>query len=487
MNEKDLQHASERADYLQTRRRFLTRTSAQLGMAAVASLLNDKSILAAERRDQDSGMGALGRTHTPAKAKRVIYLFQSGGPSHIDLFDHKPRLQKENGKDLPPSIKGTQRVTLMTRSQKRFPCFGTPFKFTRHGENGLWFSEIVRNMASVADDLCFLKGVHSEPINHDPAMTFMQTGRAVPGLPAMGSWIQYGLGSENQELPAFVVMTSGVTQQPVLSRYYHSGFLPSMYQGVQFQSTGDPVLFLSNPDGVSHANRGRLIESVNRLNKLKMQKVGDPEIQARIDSFEMAYQMQTSVPELTDISKEPKHILDMYGPNVTKQGTFAYQCLLARRLAERGVRFVQLFHAGWDQHGGLKGGITRQTNSADQPSAALISDLKMRGMLDDTLVIWGGEFGRTAYTQGSSGRDHHPRCFTLAMAGGGVKGGIEYGSTDDYGYNLKDESQAVHVNDFHATIMHLLGIDHERLTYRFGGRDFRLTDVAGKVVHDVLV
>ena len=486
MNEKDLQHLSERADYLQARRRFLTRTSAQLGMAAVASLLNDKGTLASEYQSHKGAMGALGRTHIPAKAKRVIYLFQSGGPSHIDLFDHKPRLQEENGKDLPPSIKGTQRVTLMTRSQTRFPCFGTPFKFSQHGKNGLWFSEIVSNMAGVADELCFLKGVHSEPINHDPAMTFMQTGRGVPGLPAMGSWIQYGLGSENKDLPAFVVMTSGVTQQPVLSRYYHSGFLPSKYQGVQFQSTGDPVLFLSNPEGVSHAHRGRLIESMNRLNKLKMQEIGDPEIQARIDSFEMAYQMQTSVPELTDISKEPQHILDMYGPEVTKQGTFAYQCLLARRLAERGVRFVQLFHAGWDQHGDLKGGITRQTRSADQPSAALISDLKMRGMLDDTLVIWGGEFGRTAYTQGSNGRDHHPRCFTLAMAGGGVKGGIEYGSTDEYGYNLADESQAVHVNDFHATILHLLGIDHRRLTYRFGGRDFRLTDVAGKVVHDVL-
>ena len=487
MNPKDIPQETELLDYQLTRRRFLTRTSANLGVAAVASLMNPGPIAATNpKSSQASGIGLLGRPHHQAKAKRVIYLFQSGGPSHIDLFDPKPRLNKEHGKDLPPSIKGTQRVTLMTRNQKRFPCFGTPFKFKQHGRAGHWFSNIVPHMASVADELCFIKGLHTEPINHDPAMTFMQTGRGVPGLPSIGSWLNYGLGSENENLPAYVVMTSGVTQQPVLSRYYHSGFLPSKYQGVQFQSTGDPVLFLSNPTGMSHQNRGLTISAINRLNKIKQDSVGDPEIQARIDSYEMAYQMQVSVPELTDMSKEPKHILDMYGPDVKKEGTFAYQCLLARRMAERGVRFVQLFHAGWDQHGNLKKDIQRQTRASDQPSAALIKDLKMRGMLDDTLVIWGGEFGRTAYTQGSNGRDHHPRCFTVWMAGGGIKGGISYGSTDDYGYNLADESTAIHVNDFHATVLHCLGIDHARLTYRFGGRDFRLTDVAGKVVNPLL-
>ncbi|MCA9068946.1 MAG: DUF1501 domain-containing protein, partial [Planctomycetaceae bacterium] len=421
----------------------------------------------------------------PGKAKRVIYLFQSGGPSHLDLFDYKPKLNEENGKDVPKSILGDQRVTLMTRNQKRFAAFGSPFKFAQYGESGQWFSEVLPHMAKTADDWCFIKSIQSEPINHDPAMTFLQTGRQIPGRPAFGSWLHYGLGSECEDLPAYIVMTSGVTQQPLLSRYWHNGFLPAQFQGVQFQSTGDPVLFLSNPTGIDHENRGRILSAVNQLNELKHKQVGDPEIEARIDAFQMAYRMQTSVPELIDFSDEPKHILDMYGPDVQKQGTFAYQCLLARRLSERGVRFVQLFHAGWDQHGGLKGGIERQTRAADQPSAALINDLKQRGLLDETLVIWGGEFGRTAYTQGSNGRDHHPRCYTIAMAGGGIKGGVSYGATDEYGYNIAENK--VHIRDFHATLLHCLGIDHERFSFRYQGLDAKLTGVVpARVVKEVL-
>lgn len=466
-----------------SRRAFLTRTANGFGMIAAASLL-DPNLTSAATAPKEA-VGVLGGTHFKPTAKRVIYLFQSGGPSHLDLFDYKPRLNEENGKDLPASIKGEQRVTLMTRNQKRFPTFGSPFKFKQHGKSGQWFSEVLPHMSGVADELCFIKSLQTEPINHDPAMTFMQTGRQIPGRPAFGSWLHYGLGSEASNLPAYIVMTSGVTQQPILSRYYHSGFLPSRFQGVQFQSTGEPVLFLSNPTGIDHANRGRIINSVNKLNRLKQKQVGDPEIDARIDAFQLAYEMQVSVPELVDFSDEPKHIIDMYGPEVMKQGTFAYQCLLARRLAERGVRFVQLFHAGWDQHGGLKGGIERQTKASDQPSAALIKDLKQRGMLDDTLVIWGGEFGRTAYTQGSNGRDHHPRCFTMTMAGGGIKGGISYGATDDYGYNIAEN--LVHVRDFHATLLHCLGIDHKRFTFEFQGLDAKLTGVEpARVIKEVL-
>ena len=462
------------------RRQFLTRTANGLGAIAASTLLNPSSGSAAE-----SDQGVLGSGHFPGKAKRVIYLFQSGGPSHLDLFDPKPRLTEEHGKELPPSIKGEQRVTLMTRNQKKFPCFGSPFKFAQHGESGQWFSEALPHMAKTADDWAFLKAVQSEPINHDPAMTFLQTGRQIPGRPAIGSWLHYGLGSECSDLPAYIVMTSGVTQQPLLSRYWHNGFLPAQYQGVQFQSTGDPVLFLSNPTGIDHRGRGRILNAVSDLNRLKFEEQGDPEIEARIDAFQMAYKMQSSVPELIDFSKEPQHILDMYGPDVKKQGSFAYQCLLARRLSERGVRFVQLFHAGWDQHGGLKGGIERQTKAADQPTAALIQDLKQRGLLDETLIVWGGEFGRTAYTQGSNGRDHHPRCYTLALAGGGIRGGVSHGSTDEYGYNVAEN--VTYIRDFHATILHCLGIQHERFTYKFQGLDAKLTDVRPARVVDEIV
>lgn len=471
-------------DFNSARRQFLSRTATGLGMMAASTLL-EPNILSAGQETKKSAGGVLGQGHFPGKAKRVIYLFQSGGPSHLDLFDYKPKLNEENGKDVPKSILGDQRVTLMTRNQKRFASFGSPFKFAQHGESGQWFSEVLPHMAKTADDWCFIKSIQSEPINHDPAMTFLQTGRQIPGRPAFGSWLHYGLGSECEDLPAYIVMTSGVTQQPLLSRYWHNGFLPAQFQGVQFQSTGDPVLFLSNPTGINHENRGRILSAVNQLNELKHKQVGDPEIEARIDAFQMAYRMQTSVPQLIDFSDEPKHILDMYGPDVQKQGTFAYQCLLARRLSERGVRFVQLFHAGWDQHGGLKGGIERQTRASDQPTAALINDLKQRGLLDETLVIWGGEFGRTAYTQGSNGRDHHPRCYTIGMAGGGIKGGVSYGATDEYGYNIAENK--VHIRDFHATLLHCLGIDHERFTYRYQGLDAKLTGVEpARVVNEVL-
>ena len=466
---------------LLTRRTFLQRASTGLGVAALGSLLNP-------RLGGSAGASSLTIPHFAAKAKRVIYLFQSGGPSHMDLFDYKPVLQANHGKELPKSIMGTQRVTLMTRNQSKFLCVGSPFKWAQHGKNGVWISELLPHIAKCVDDLCIIKSVHTEPINHDPAVTFMQTGAALPGRPCMGSWLTYGLGSENSDLPAFVVLLSGNTDQPILPRYYHSGFLPSQYQGVQFQQTGEPVLYLSNPKGIDRENRGQLIESVNKLNSIRKSEVMDPEIQTRIDAFELAFRMQASVPELTDIQAESKETLALYGPDATKPGTFAANCLLARRLAERGVRFIQLYHAGWDQHGNLPNALRNQCMQTDQPSAALIQDLKARGMLDDTLIVWGGEFGRTSYCQGelqaNFGRDHHPRCFTVFVAGAGFKGGMVYGETDDFGYNLV--SNGVHVHDLHATMLHQLGINHEKLTYRFQGRDFRLTDVHGKIVKDLL-
>jgi len=431
--------------------------------------------------------GALGSTHFPPKAKRVIYLFQSGGPSHLDLFDYKPLMKDQHGKDLPASVLGTQRVSLMTRDNGRRTC-ASPFNFARHGQSGAWVTELMPHTAGVVDDLCFIKSLQTEPINHDPAVTFIQTGRAISGRPAFGSWMHYGLGNASDNLPAYVVMISGNADQPILSRYYHNGFLPSRYQGVQFQSVGDPVLFLSNPSGIDHANRGRIISTVNRLNAFQYEQSGDPEIEARIDSFELAYRMQTSVPELMDVGSEPKKVLDMYGPDVTKPGSFAYQCLMARKLAERDVRFVQIFHAGWDHHGGLKDGMIRQCLASDQPSAALIKDLKMRGMLDETLVVWGGEFGRTAYSQGYdlNGRDHHPRCYSIWMAGGGIKPGITVGATDEFGYNVADN--VIHVRDLHATMLHLLGIDHQRFTFKHQGLDDRLTGVEqARLLNEIVV
>ena len=456
-----------------SRRQFLSRTASGFGLMALSQLLGTR---AGATGTALPATGALGGPHFEPRAKRVIYLFQSGGPSHLDLFDHKPVLREQHGRDMPPSVLGTQRVSLMTRGGGRRAC-ASPFSFARHGASRAWVSELLPHTAGIVDDLCFIKSLQTEPINHDPAVTFMQTGRALAGRPAFGSWMHYGLGNASSNLPAYVVMISGSADQPILSRYYHSGFLPSRHQGVQFQSAGDPVLFLSNPDGIDHANRGRIISTANQLNSLRHETTGDPEIEARIDSFELAYRMQTSVPALMDLSTEPKHVLEMYGPEVSKPGSYAYQCLMARRLAERDVRFVQIFHTGWDQHGGLKDGLIRQAAASDQPSAALIKDLKSRGMLDDTLVVWGGEFGRTAYSQGDdlNGRDHHPRCYSIWMAGGGIRPGLTVGETDDFGYNIARNT--VHVRDLHATMLHLLGIDHQRFTFKNQGLDDRLTGV----------
>ncbi len=468
--------------YLATRRQFLRRTSLGLGAVALGGLLDPKAFA----RD---GLGTLGAPHFAPKARRVVHLFQSGGPSHLDLFDPKPKLKELAGQDLPKSVMGDQPVTLMTRNQTKFLCAASPFEFARRGQSGQWMSSLIPHTHRIADEVAILRSLHSEPINHDTAVTYMQTGRPQPGLPCTGSWLSWGLGSENRDLPWFVVMLSGPSDQPVIPRYYHSGFLPSQHQGVQFQGTGDPVLFLSNPRGIDRENRGELIGAVNELNRLKHEQVADPEIETRIDAFELAYRMQMSVPELTDFSTEPKTILDLYGPEVTKGGTYAYNCLLARRLLERGVRFVQLFHRGWDQHGNLPSDLQRQCTATDQPTAALVLDLKQRGLLDDTLVIWGGEFGRTSFCQGdykadNFGRDHHPRCFSMWLAGGGIRGGTTIGATDDFGYNLA--SDPVEVHDLHATILHCLGLNHEKLTFKYFGRDFRLTDVSGKVVREIL-
>ena len=473
---------ADQYNYHINRRRFLSQTASGFGMMALSNLPGVNSIQAAA---MPSG-GALGGTHFAPRAKRVIYLFQCGGPSHLDLFDYKPALVDQHGKDMPASVLGTQRVSLMTREKGR-RTFASPFKFAQHGASGAWVTELMPHTAGVVDDLCFIKSLQTEPINHDPAVTFIQTGRAISGRPAFGSWMHYGLGNASQNLPAYVVMISGNADQPILSRYYHNGFLPSRYQGVQFQSAGDPVLFLSNPSGIDHQNRGRIINTINQLNSFQHEQSGDPEIEARIDSFELAYRMQTSVPDLMNLKSEPKAVLDMYGPEVTKPGSFAYQCLMARKLAERDVRFVQIFHAGWDHHGGLKDGMIRQCLASDQPSAALIKDLKMRGMLDDTLVVWGGEFGRTAYSQGDdlNGRDHHPRCYSIWMAGGGIRGGLSIGATDDFGYNVADN--VIHVRDLHATMLQLLGIDHERFTFKNQGLDDKLTGVEhARIIQEIL-
>ena len=473
---------ADQYNYHINRRRFLSQTASGFGMMALSNLPGVNSIQAAA---MPSG-GALGGTHFAPRAKRVIYLFQCGGPSHLDLFDYKPALVDQHGKDMPASVLGTQRVSLMTREKGR-RTFASPFKFAQHGASGAWVTELMPHTAGVVDDLCFIKSLQTEPINHDPAVTFIQTGRAISGRPAFGSWMHYGLGNASQNLPAYVVMISGNADQPILSRYYHNGFLPSRYQGVQFQSAGDPVLFLSNPSGIDHQNRGRIINTINQLNSFQHEQSGDPEIEARIDSFELAYRMQTSVPDLMNLKSEPKAVLDMYGPEVTKPGSFAYQCLMARKLAERDVRFVQIFHAGWDHHGGLKDGMIRQCLASDQPSAALIKDLKMRGMLDDTLVVWGGEFGRTAYSQGDdlNGRDHHPRCYSIWMAGGGIRGGLSIGATDDFGYNVADN--VIHVRDLHATMLQLLGIDHERFAFKNQGLDDKLTGVEhARIIQEIL-
>lgn len=467
------------------RRTFLTRTTTGLGSIALASLLNPRMFASAPAVEP---LGALPGLHFAPKAKRVIYLFMSGAPSHIDLFDHKPRLKDLTGTELPESVRMGQRITGMTSGQKQLLCVGSPFQFSRHGKSGAELSELLPHTAKIADDITIIRSMHTDPINHDPAVTYFGTGNQQPGRPTMGAWISYGLGSENANLPSFVVLLSGGGGQPLQARYWGNGFLPGNYQGVQFRSGGDPILYVSNPKGLSMQSRRKLIDTMQELNRLELGRVGDPEIATHIENYELAYRMQTSVPELMDISREPKSVLDMYGAEPGK-ASYANNCLLARRLAERGVRFIQLCHRDWDHHGDLPNQIRRQTKLTDQPSAALIQDLKMRGLLDDTLVIWGGEFGRTTYSQGeirkdSFGRDHHPRCFSIWMAGGGIKGGLTYGASDDYAYNIVENP--VHVHDFHATMLHCLGVDHEKLTYRFEGRDYRLTDVAGNVVKDLL-
>ena len=471
-----------------TRRALFSRGSLGLGTLGLSNLLRLKG-----QSFERTGSGIAGIPHFAPQAKRVIYLLQNGAPTQVDLYDHKPELEKRRGQDLPQSVQGGQRLTTMTqgKAQKVLP---SNWKFYPYGDCGTCMSELLPHIGSIADDICLIRSVYSEAINHAPAITFFLTGAEQPGRPSMGAWLSYGLGSENDELPTFVAMTSRDREascgQIFYEWYWGSGFLPTRHQGVKFRGTGDPVLYLSNPKGISRQMRRGLLDDLGALNRIKQAEVGDPEILTRIAQYEMAYKMQTSVPGLVDVNSEPQHVLDMYGPDVTRRGSFAQNCLLARRLAERGVRYIQLMHAGWDQHGNLPTQLAVQTRDTDQPSAALVKDLKQRGLLEETLVIWGGEFGRTVFVQGDMnnqkqhGRDHHPRNFCIWMAGGGIKGGISYGISDDFSYNVAQDP--VHVHDFQATILALLGIDHERLTYRFQGRDFRLTDVHGKVVQDIL-
>jgi hypothetical protein len=473
-----------------TRRTFLRGTTG-LGGLALASLL-DPTLLRGQAATAAAGTtgvpGALKILHHPPKAKRVIYLFQSGAPSHLDLYDPKPLLQKMTGEELPPSVRKGQRITGMTAGQAVLRCVGSAYPFKAYGKNRTEMSELLPHIGSVADDITLIRSVHTDPINHDPAVTFFGTGNQQPGRPTMGAWLAYGLGSENSNLPSYVVLVSGAGGQSLQARYWGNGFLPGNFQGVQMRSQGDPVLYVSNPPGLSADSRRSLLDAMQDLNRRQLGQLGDPSIATHIDNYELAFRMQTSVPELMDISKEPKAVLESYGAEPGK-ASFANNCLLARRLAERGVRFIQLCHRDWDHHGGLPDGIKAQTKNTDRASGALVRDLKQRGMLDDTLVIWGGEFGRTAYSQGdisknNFGRDHHPRCYSLWVAGGGFKPGLVYGRTDDFGYNIVENPVSVH--DFHATMLHTLGIDHLKLTYRFEGRDYRLTDVSGELLPGLL-
>jgi len=479
---------SDRLDSFQPlhRRHFLASASRfGIGSMALQTLLAGQSSGAVNPSATTSLKGA--------KAKRVIYMCQSGAPSQIDLFDHKPMLAKRFDEELPQSIRQGQRLTTMTSEQERFPIAPSIFRFEKHGQCGATVSSLMPHIASISDDLCYIKSMHTEAINHDPAITFLQTGSEQAGRPSFGSWLSYGLGSENDELPTFVVLLSRGSGrpncQPLYDRLWGSGFLPSSHQGVKFMSSGDPVLYLNDPPGVTRQGRRHNLDAIARLNRISFGDVGDPEINTRIAQYEMAYRMQMSVPAVVDFSDEPESTLKRYGPNVTTRGHYAYNCLMARRLIERDVRFVQLFHMGWDQHNSLPKQIRGQCADTDQPSAALVQDLKDRGLLDETLVIWGGEFGRTVYSQGALtsdnyGRDHHPRCFTMWVAGGGMKPGYTHGQTDDFSYNISEDP--VHIHDLNATLLHQLGIDHERLTYRHQGRDYRLTDVHGSVVKDLL-
>ncbi len=466
------------------RRSFLSQFGMGLGAVALSDLV--KNDLVAE----DKRGGAMEALHHPAKAKRVIFLFQSGGPSQIDLWDHKPHLNKVQGEQLPESIRKGQRLTGMSGNQSSFPLAGSPFKFEQHGESGQWMSELLPHTAGIADRMCVINSMYTEAINHGPGVTFLQTGSQFPGRPSIGAWLSYGLGTANQNLPSFVVMvTKNKGGQPLVSRLWGSGFLPARHQGVRFRSGKDPVLYLNNPAGIDRSSRKRMLDAIDALHQMQLEKQSDPLLETRIAQHELAFNMQASVPDVVDMSGESKETLEMYGSDVHRPGSFAANCLLARRLAEKDVKFIQLYHPGWDQHGGLPGGLRNQCRETDQPSAALVKDLAARGMLDDTLVVWAGEFGRTNYCQGkfsngNFGRDHHPRCFSLWMAGGGVKPGGQYGKTDEYGYNVIENG--VHVHDLQATMLHLLGINHERLTYRHQGRRYRLTDVHGDVVRGIL-
>ena len=480
-----IDHPAETRKLHETRRHFFGRSARGVSIAALASLLGREAVF--------GGSGTMDGLHHPAKAKRVIYMFQSGAPSQQDLFDHKPKLQQYFGEDLRKHMDMTQRITGMTKNQKSFPLAGTRYTFARHGKCGMEISELLPHISGIADDICLVRSMHTEAINHDPAITFFQTGAQLAGRPSIGSWLSYGLGSANRDLPDFIALVSRGTGrpncQPLYDRLWGSGFLPTQHAGVKFMDVGDPVLYLSNPPGFGGAARRRMLDDLAALNEEKLADFGDPEIHTRIQQYELAYRMQTSVPELTDFSDEPQHILDMYGPNVTRRGTYAYNCLLARRMAERDVRFIQLFHMGWDQHFTLPKQLSGQCRDTDQPSAALVKDLRQRGLLDDTLIVWGGEFGRTSYCQGkltrdNYGRDHHPRCFSIWLAGAGIKPGMTLGQTDDFSYNILQDP--VHVHDLHATMLHLLGIDHERLTYKFQGRYYRLTDVHGRIVNSIL-
>lgn len=477
-----------------TRRQLFGRTATGIGVAALSALLGEGAFAAPPGAKNGAGFfGALAKPHFPPKVKRVIYLFQSGGPSHIDLFDYKPQIKSVQGQELPASIRMGQRITGMTSGQKAFPCAAPLYKFQQHGKSGTWLSELLPHTGSIVDDITFIKSMHTESINHDPAVTHLLTGSEQPGRPSLGAWLSYGLGSENHDMPSFIVLISlgsgNRNDQPLFGRLWGPGFLPSVHQGVKLRSTGDPVLYLNDPPGVKRETRRQMLDAVSAINQMSAQEFGDPEVVTRIAQYEMAYRMQASVPELMDLKKEPESTFEMYGPDSRKPGTFAANCVLARRLAERGVRFIQLFHRGWDQHGDLPGQIKGQCRDTDQPSAALIKDLKQRGLLDDTLVVWGGEFGRTIYCQGelkpdNYGRDHHGRCYTIWLAGGGVKQGFTLGETDDFCYNITKDP--THVHDLNATLLHLLGVDHTRLIYRYQGRDYRLTDIAGEVIKPIL-
>lgn len=468
------------------RRRFLSRLSLGIGSAALGSLMVPNLFGSKEEEALITGL-----PHFAPKAKRIIYLFQNGAPSQLDLFDYKPKLEEMFGQDLPASVRMGQRLTGMTANQTKFPLAASAFKFNQYGESRAWISELMPHTASVVDDLCIIKSIYTEAINHDPALTFFQTGAQVGNRPSMGSWLSYGLGSENKNLPAFCVLLSRGkgNGQGVYSKLWSNGFLDSIHQGVQFSSGENPVLYLNNPESINKNDRRNMLDQISAINEQSYEEFGDPEINTKIQQYEMAFRMQTAVPDITDVTKEPESIVKMYGPDCLEPGTFAANCLLARKLSENGVRFVQLYHQGWDAHNNLPTQMPGQCKDTDQASAALITDLKQRGLLDETLVIWGGEFGRTNYCQGKLekndyGRDHHPRCFTIWMAGGGVKPGIVYGETDEFGYNIVKDP--VHVHDLHATILHLMGLNHEQLTYKHLGRRYRLTDIAGNVIKGLM-